>query len=139
MDKDQLRAAVSRATGVMIDPADPVLVTAAITQLSFDEALAKLDRQVKAQADRMIAASAQTLGDAKKEAELLLTEGGEWAEGRIKAAGESAAAMVLADLQQETAKAERASRVAVRAAWGTAIFGLVTLSWWVGMTLASFR
>jgi hypothetical protein len=139
MDKDQLLAAVSRATGVTVHPADPVLATAAINEILLDNVLAKFDRLVKAQADRVTAASTQAVVDAKKEAELLLTEGGEWAEARIKGAGQEAAAMVLADLRQETAKAERASRVAVRAAWVTAIFGLVTLSWWGGMALAGFR
>jgi hypothetical protein len=42
-----------------------------------------------------------------------MTEG-VWAERRIKAAGEAAAALVMADLRQETAKAERASRMTER-------------------------
>lgn len=139
MDREQLIAEIARETGIRLGPTDPILAAAAINEILLDKALAKFDRQVKAQADRMIAASAQTLVDAKKEAELLLTEGGEWAEGRIKEAVEAAAAMVLADLRQETAKAERASRVAVRAAWAITIVGLVTLSWWVGMALAGLR
>jgi len=66
----------------------------------LEQALAKFDRQTKVHTDRMIANSTQMLVDAKKEAEALLTEGGVWAEGRIKAAGESAASIVLADLRQ---------------------------------------
>ena len=85
MDREQLIAEIARETGIRLDPTDPILAAAAINEILLDKALAKFDRQVKAQADRMIAASAQTLVDAKKEAELLLTEGGEWAEGRIKA------------------------------------------------------
>ena len=88
-------------------------------------------------ADRMVATSTQMLVDAKKEAEALLTEGSVWAEGRIKAAGESAAAVVLADLRQETAKAERAHRAAVRVAWVTALVGLVILSGLGGIALAT--
>jgi hypothetical protein len=75
----------------------------------------------KAQADRITAASTQAVVDAKKDAEALLTEAGEWAEARIKAAGEAAAAMVLNNLRQETAKA----RSCASQAGGTACsFGL---------------
>jgi sorbitol-specific phosphotransferase system component IIBC len=137
MDREQLIAAVSRATGVRLDPADPVLAAATINEVLLDQALAKFDRQMKLHADRMVAASAQMLVDAKKEAEALLTEGGVWAEVRIKAAGESAAAMVLADLRQETVKAERAHRAAVRMAWVTALVGLVILSGLGGIALAA--
>ena len=137
MDRAELLAAVSRATGVRLDPADPVLAAAAINEILLDQALAKFDRQTKANTDRMVATSTQMLVDAKKEAEALLTEGSVWAEGRIKAAGESAAAVVLADLRQETAKAERAHRAAVRVAWVTALVGLVILSGLGGIALAA--
>jgi hypothetical protein len=137
MDREQLIAAVSRATGVRLDPADPVLAAAAINEILLDQALAKFDRQTKANTDRMVATSTQLLVDAKKEAEALLTEGGVWAEGRIKAAGEAAASTILADLRQETAKAEHAHRAAVRAAWVTALTGLVILSGLGGIALAA--
>jgi hypothetical protein len=136
MDAEQLVAEVARATGIRLSTADPVLATAAINEILLDQALAKFDRLVKAQADRVTAASTQVVVDAKREAEALLTEGGEWAEARIKAAGEAAAAMVRADLRQETTKAERARDVAVRAAWATAIAGLVILSGLGGIVLA---
>jgi hypothetical protein len=139
MNAEQLIAEIARETGIRLSTADPVLATAVINEILLDKVLAKLDRVVTAQADRVTAASTQAVVDARKEAEALLTEGGEWAEARIKGAGQEAAAMVLADLRQETAKAERASRAAVRAAWTTAIFGLVILSWWSGMALAGLR
>jgi hypothetical protein len=75
MDRAELLAAVSRATGVRLDPADPVLAAAAINEILLDQALAKFDRQTKANTDRMVATSTQMLVDAKKEAEALLTEG----------------------------------------------------------------
>jgi hypothetical protein len=137
MNAEQLVAEIARETGIKLSTADPVLATVAINEILLDKALAKLDRQVKAQADRVTAASTQAVVDAKKEAEVLLTAGGEWAEARIKAAGEAAAAVVLADLRQETAKAERARQVALRAAWTTVIFGLMILSGLGGMALAA--
>ena len=101
------------------------------------EAVGAIDRQVKAQAERVIGASTQAVVGAKKEAEALLTEPGEWAETRIKAAGEAAATTVLSDFRQETAKAERARQGTVRAAWATAMIGLVILSGLGGMALAT--
>jgi hypothetical protein len=137
MDRDQLIAEIARETGVRLGPTDPLLAAAVLNKILLDKALTKLDRQVKAQADRVTAASTQAVVDARKEAEALLTEAGQWVETRIKAAGEAAAAMVLTDLRQETAKAERARRGAVRAAWATAMIGLVILSGAAGIALAT--
>jgi hypothetical protein len=136
MDREQLIAEIARETGVRLGPTDPLLAAAVLNEILLDKALIKLDRQVKAQADRVTAASTQAVVDAKKEAEALLTEAGEWVEKRIKTAGE-AAAMVLCDLRQETAKAERARQGAVRAAWATVAIGLMILSGVSGMVLAT--
>ena len=137
MNAEQLVTEISRETGIKLSTADPVLASAAINEILLNQALAKFDRLVKAQADRVTAASAQAVVDAKKEAETLLSEGGEWAQARIKAAVEAAGAVVLTDLRRETAKAERARWVAVRAAWVTATIGLVILSGLGGMALAA--
>ena len=136
MDLEQLIAEVNRITGVRLTTTDPILAASVINEILLDKALTKLDRQMKVQADRVTVASTQAVVDAKKEAEALLTEAGVWIEARIKVAGEAAVAMVLADLRKETAKAERASRVAVRAAWATAVVGLVILCGLGGMALA---
>ncbi len=116
MDGQQIITAVARQTGVKLSSADPILAVVAVNQIMLDRALAKLDQQVRTQADRVTAASTQAVMDTKREAELLLTEGGVWAEARIKAAGEAAAALVLANLRRETEKAERARGMATRAA-----------------------
>ena len=139
MDTDQLLAEVARETGVRLNKADPVLAAAVLYAATFDKALAKLDRQVKMQADRVTAASNQAVVDARKEAEALLSEAGDWIETRIKAAGEAAATSVLAKLRQETQQAERAKRVSIRAAWATAILGVVVLSGVAGIMLAGLK
>lgn len=139
MEADQLIADIARTTGLRLDKADPILAAAVINEVLLDRALVKLDRQVKVQADRVTAASTQAVVDAKKEAEALLTEAGEWIEARIKAAGETAAGMVLAELRQETQKAETARRTIVRAGWAMAIVGLVLLSGLTGVVFAGLR
>ena len=139
MDAKDLITAIARETGVRLNAADPILAVAVINELMLDQALVKLDRQVKVQADRVTAASTQAVVDAKKEAEALLTEAGEWIEARITVAGETAAKMVLAELRRETESARKASRSAILAAWVTAIAGLIVLCGLGGMALAGLR
>jgi hypothetical protein len=139
MDRDQIIAAVARETGVKLSSADPILAAVAINEVLLDQSLAKLDRQMKQQADRVTAASSQIIADAKAAAELIVNEAGEWAETRIKNAGETAAASVLLALKQETAKAERASRTATRAVWFAGVLAAVALSGVAGMLLAAIR
>jgi hypothetical protein len=139
MDAKDLITAIARETGVRLSAADPILAVAVINELMLDQALVKLDRQVKVQADRVTAASTQAVVDAKKEAEALLTEAGEWIEARITVAGETAAKMVLAELRRETESARKASRAAILAAWVTAMAGLIVLCGLGGMALAGLR
>lgn len=137
METDHLIADIARTTGLRLDKADPILAAAVINEALLDQALVKLDRQVKIQADRVTAASTQAVLDAKKEAEVLLTEAGEWIEARIKAAGEAAAGTVLAELRQERHAVQKAERAAIRAAWIMAAIGLVILSGIGGVALGS--
>lgn len=139
METDQLIADIARATGLRLDKTDPILAAAVVNEVLLDRALLQLDRQVKFQADRVTAASTQAVVDAKKEAEALLTEAGAWAEARIKAAGETAAGMVLAELRQETQKVEQARRTVIRIALTMTIVGLVVLSGVGGIVLAGIR
>ena len=75
----------------------------------------KLDRQVMIQANRVTAASTQAIVDAKKEAEALLTDAGEWLDIRMKAAGEAAAALVLVETRKEIEAARKARHALVLA------------------------
>jgi hypothetical protein len=77
--------------------------------------------------------------DAKKEAEALLTEAGEWIEGRIKTASEAAFKAMLAELHQEMQTIERIRIGVVRAAWAMATICLIGISGIVGITLASLQ
>ena len=139
MQSDQLIAEVARTTGVRLDKSDPILAAAVVHEALLNEALVKLDRQVTIQADRVTAASTQAIVDAKKEAELLLTDTGTWIEGRMKAAGEAAASLVLAELRQETQAAQNVRLAMVRAAWSMVVLSLATLSAAGGVFLASLH
>jgi hypothetical protein len=137
MEPDQLIADIARTTGLQLDKADPILAAAVINEVLLDRALVKLDRQVKVQADRVTAASTQAVLDAKKEAELLLTDAGEWIEGRIKAAGESVAASLLGQVSHELQKTRRLQRSCLHAAWFATVVCLIGLSCLAGAFLAT--
>ena len=139
MERDQLIAEVARATGVRLDRSDPILAAAVVQETLLNEVLVKLDRQVTVQADRVTAASTQAVADAKKEAEALLTETGEWLDVRIKAAGEAAAALLLVEVRRETDAAYKARRSMVRAAWLLVTLCLAGLAGAGGIALASLR
>ncbi|MGI4795227.1 MAG: hypothetical protein ACRYG8_14380 [Janthinobacterium lividum] len=136
MDRDQIIAAVSRETGIKLSSADPVLAVVAINDVLLDAALARLDKQVKAQVDRMTLASTASVEAAKKQTDATITKAGEWAAAQIKAAATEAGVIVIADIRTETVKVERASRVAVRAAWATACCALVVVSGLVGIVIS---
>ena len=136
MDAEQLVAEIARTTGLRITTSDPILAAAVINEILLDKALAKLDRQVKIQADRVTLASTASVEAAKKQADLIVTKAGEWAVAQIKAGAAEAAALVIADIRQETSKVERASRVAVRSAWATAFCALVVAAGLAGIILS---
>ena len=139
MERDQLIAEVARATGVRLDRSDPILAAAVAQETLLNEVLVKLDRQVTVQADRVTAASTQAVVDAKKEAEALLTEAGEWLDVRIKAAGEAAAELLLVEVRREIDAAGKARRSMVRAAWLLVTICLAGLAGAGGIVLASLR
>lgn len=139
MEANQLIGEVARTTGVRLDKSDPILAAAVVHEALLNEVLVKLDLQVKIQADRVTAASTQAVVDAKKEAELLLTDTGGWIDERMKAAGEAAAALMLAELRQEIQAAQKARRAMVRAAWFLSVICSAALSGAGGIALASLR
>ena len=135
MEADQLIKDIARMTGLRLDKSDPILAAAVINDLLLEQALLKLDRQVKVQADRVTAASMQAVIDAKKEAEALLTEAGEWIDARMKTAAESAAEFLSAELRRETETTQRARRAMVCAAWFLAIASVMAVSGVAGFLL----
>ena len=135
MEPAKLREGL-RKEGLYVAEGDPVLELAAICEVALADTVKTIERVTKQQADRVTVTSTQIVADAKAAAEMIVNEAGEWAETRIKTAGEAAAASVLLTLKQETVKAERASRTAVRAAWITGILALVALCGMGGMMLA---
>ena len=136
MDKAWLIADIHRETGIQIDEADPLMAAAVINERLLDATLADLRRLIKNAADQITAANAANEVSAKRAASDVINGAADWLEVRFKEVAQQATARMLAELQEETAKAEAASRSAERSAWASGIIGAVALSAIAGFGIA---
>jgi len=144
VDRDQLLTEIARVTGVRLSTADPIIAAAVINDVLLDKTLAKLDVSLKAAADRQEAvavkqaeASKQHIEDAKKAASALVNSSTEWVTGRLTEAGDKVTASILAELREETAKAESASRLAIKMAWAAGACAVFTAAGLAGFLVAA--
>jgi hypothetical protein len=136
MEPAKLREGLRRQ-GLYIAEGDPVLELVGICEIALADTVQIIEQVTKQQADRIAAASTQAVSDAEKVSERLITEAGLWAETRIKAAGEAAAATVINEIKSDLLKAQHASRTAVGAAWITGIISGIILCGLLGSIFAS--
>ncbi|MDQ2764125.1 MAG: hypothetical protein M3Y22_11785 [Pseudomonadota bacterium] len=136
MDPRKLREAL-RKQGIHVHESDPVLETAAICEVVLGEALKTVEGVTKAAADRMSAASTQTVEDAKKAAAALVNSSTAWVTEQLKEAADKVTASMLAELREETARAQAASRFALRAAWVASAAAVFTAAGLAGFLLAA--
>ena len=138
MDHRALRD-VLRKQGIFVHENDPVLDVAAICDAAMADTLKAIEGVVKAAADRTSAAASQAVEAAKQNGEAVVSQGAAFMVEQFGEAVRGATAAMLAELRQETARAERAGRVAVRAAWGTGCVGAVALAGVAGVVVAGLR
>ena len=136
MERDKLIALVRKQAGFKLDADDPVLAVVAINEVLFEAALAKLDQSVIMAVDRMAAMNVQNEVAAKRAASDVINGASDWLTTKFKEVAQEATAGMLAELRQETAKAEAASRMAVRAAWTVGAIGAAAASLMVGYGIA---
>ena len=139
IDREQLAADLARAHGIRLDADDPVLVSALLNQRLLDAAIVRLETAVRASADRLTAAATQQVDGAKETAAAFVTRAGEWSAERLRTAADDAGSALLLQVQQEVARAERASRTAVHIAWIVGGVGAVALAGIGGFLLAGLR
>ena len=135
MDPQKLRDAL-RKQGIHVHESDPVLETAAICDVLLADALKSLEAMTKRAADQAAAAQVQAETSARRVASDVINGASDWLTTRFKEITQQATAQMLADLRQETAKAEAASRAATRAAFWSGAIGAVALSGVLGFGLA---
>ncbi len=144
MQRDQLIALVRKETGIKLSAADPVLAAAVINEVLLENALAKLGVSLKDAADRQAAvttqqneASKQQIEDAKKAAAVLVNSSAAWVTEQLKEAGNAVTASMLTELREETAKAESASKVAIKMAWVAGGAAVLTAAGLTGFFVAA--
>ena len=111
MDSRALREAL-RKQGIFVHESDPVLDVAAICELAMADTLKAIEAMVKAAADRTSAASCQAIEAAKTNGEAVVTQGAAFIVGQFRETVREATATMLAELRQETIRAENASCLA---------------------------
>jgi hypothetical protein len=136
MERDRLIAEIAKETGIRLDRVDPLLAAATINRILLDEALAELQRAVWASGDQLSASCVQQIETAKAAAAALITDAGVWSAARLRDAAAEASNAVIERLREETAKAQRAGRRALRAAWAAAGIGGLAVAAAAGFWLA---
>ena len=136
MEPDQVIAAVRKETGIKLSAADPVLAAAAINGVLLDAALAKLGHSMETALGKFAALGSQNEAAAKRAASEVINGAADWLGTRFKETAQEATAEMLTEMRRETARAEKASRVAVRAAYASGIIGAGALSAILGFGLA---
>jgi hypothetical protein len=136
--REQLAADLVKVHGIRIDADDPILTAALVNQRLMDEAISRLEMVVRASADRITVAAAQQVDGANEIAASFVTRAGEWSAERLRTAAEEAASALLAQVRQDAARAERASRVTVRIAWVMSGVGVIAMAGVAGLVLAGF-
>ena len=137
MDPRKLREAL-RKQGIFVHESDPILEMAAICDAAMSDTLRAIEGVVKATADRTSAAAAQTVDASRKAGDALINQGATFLIEQFREVTREATAMMLAELHQETAKAVRANRTAVRIAWALGSVGALVLAGFAGFLLAGF-
>lgn len=135
MDSRKLRETL-RKEGIFIHESDPILETAAICNVMTADTLKEIEGVVKAAADRTSAAAAQTVDASRKAGDALINQGASFLVEQFREVAREATAVILIELRQETAKAERASRTAIHVAWALGGVGAIALAGFIGFLLA---
>ena len=117
MDPRKAREAL-RKQGIYVHESDPILDMAAVCDAAMGDTLKAIEGIVKTAADRTSASATQAVDASKGAAEAIISQGAAFLVEQFREVIREATATMLAELHQETARAERASRVAVRVAWG---------------------
>ena len=137
MDPRKLREAL-RKQGIFVHESDPILEIAAICDATMTDTLKAIEGVVKTAADRSSAAAAQTVDASRKAGDALINQGATFLVEQFRGVARDATSMMLAELHRETAKAERASRTAVRIAWALSSASAIALAGFAGFLLAGF-
>jgi len=135
MDPRKAREAL-RKQGIYVHESDPILDMAAICDAAIGDTLKAIEGVVKTAADRTSAAATQAVDASKGTAEAVISQGAAFLVEQFREAVRDATATMLAELRQEAARAERASRISIRIAWTLGSLIAISLAGLGGFLLA---
>lgn len=135
MDSLKLREAL-RKQGIYVHESDPILDMAAICDTTMAGTLRAIEGVVKAAADQTSTAAAQVVDNSKRAGEAIISQAATFLVAQFQEAVREAGEQLLAELRQETARAERASRISVRIAWTLGSLSAIGLAGLGGFLLA---
>jgi CHASE3 domain sensor protein len=116
MDARELREALQKQ-GIFVHEGDPILDTAAICQVAMADGLKAIESAVRAAADRTSAAATQSVEASRKAGAAIVNDGATYLVEQFRVTAREATAAMLAELRQETVRAEQVRRTAIIAAW----------------------
>jgi hypothetical protein len=111
---------------------------AAICDATMADTLKSIEGVVKAAADRTTVAAAQTVDSSRRAGDALINQGANFLVEQFREVAQEATATMLIELRRETAKAERATAIALRLAWAFASLGAIVFAAFAGFLLAGF-
>ena len=135
MTKEKLLEAL-RKRGIFTTLDDPLLQSGMVFDALLTQALTSFDAADKAAAERIRLACISGLDEAKKvgirQAQVAIDQ----AATRMKSAGNEITAMMIGEFQEERKRADRAGKLALRAAMVSAGAAVVSIAGLVGVLLA---
>jgi hypothetical protein len=138
-DLDNLVAAMSGKTRVVLDPDDPLFLVVRLFQEAQKEALAQLTKVVTDAADKNMAATQAAEAAARAKAEAVVTQAGEWTARKIREAGDLVVVRIQSEAQTAHQGAGTAARRAMKAAYLAGFAALAALAIVTAATLALIR
>jgi hypothetical protein len=136
MDPRKARESL-RKQGIYVHESDPILDMAAVCDAAMGDTLKAIEGIVKAAADRTSASATQAVDASKGTAEAVISQGTAFVIEQFQEAVRESTTTMLAQLRQEAARAERASRIAIRIAWTLGSLIAIGMAGLGGFLLAS--
>jgi len=136
MDNEKLATVISMKSRVRIDPADPILMVATISETVHAKILAGVQKIMTDGLNQMSAASAQAEAAARVKAEKIVTQGADWASERIRQAGDAVVAKIAAERQALQDEAATVTRWVKRGIVAAALCGMAAVAAAAGAALA---
>lgn len=140
MDPDKLRAALAKQK-IAVAANDPILDVGTICEIALAEAVVPIRARLEGLGEHVAHAADEAVSRGKRAAEDIVTSASEWIAEHFKAQAGELTARVIDDIVEHVDgkldRAERAQRMAMRAAWVAAGACVASVAAVAGIVLAA--